>query len=73
MAADVTEPPGVVAHTAVLPEATPAAVSTAVVAEAAETHEVAVLSLIPFTVVAPSNALAACHGQRYHCLTLCIY
>ncbi len=51
----------IVAHDVVFPEATPAAVSPEVAADAAEPPEVAVLSLIPCMVVAPSNALAACH------------
>ncbi len=48
-------------HAAVFPEATPAAVSPEVAADAAEPPEAAVLSLIPCMVVAPSNAIAACH------------
>ncbi len=61
VAADAAEPPGVVVHAAVFPEATPAAVSPEVAADAAEPTEAAVLPLIPCMVVAPSNALAACH------------
>ncbi len=61
VAADAAEPPGVVVYAAVFPEATPAAVSPEVAADAAEPPEAAVLSLIPCMVVAPSNALAACH------------
>ncbi len=61
VAADAAEPPGVVVHAAVFPGATPAAVSPEVAADAAEPTEAAVLPLIPCMVVAPSNALAACH------------
>ncbi len=61
VAADTAEPPGVVVHAAVFPGATPAAVSPEVAADAAEPTEAAVLPLIPCMVVAPSNALAACH------------
>ncbi len=60
VAADAAEPPGVVVHAAVFPEAMPAAVSPEVAADAAEPTEAAVLLLIPCMVVAPSNALAAC-------------
>ncbi len=60
VAADAAEPPGVVVHAAVFPEATPAAVSPEVAADAAEPTEAAGLPLIP-CMVAPSNALAACH------------
>ncbi len=61
VAADAAEPPGVVVHAAVFPGATPAAVSPEVAADAAEPTEAAVLPLITCMVVAPSNALAACH------------
>ncbi len=61
VAADAAEPPGVVVHAAVFPEATPVAISPEVAADAAEPTEAAVLPLIPCMVVAPSNALAACH------------
>ncbi len=61
VAADAAEPPGVVVHAAVFPEATPAAVSPEVVAHAAEPPEAAVLASAPCMVVAPSNVLPACH------------
>ncbi len=61
VAADAAEPSGVVAHTAVFPEATPATASPEVAADATEPPEAAVLSLIPCMVVAPSNALTACY------------
>ncbi len=61
VAADAAEPPGVVVHAAVFPEATPAAVSPEVAAHAAEPPEAAVFASAPCMVVAPSNVLSACH------------
>ncbi len=62
VAADAAEPPEVVAFVAMFPEMmVPAGVSPKVAADAAEPPEVAVLSSVPCMVVAPSNALSACH------------
>ncbi len=61
VAADAAEPPGVVAHAAVFPKVTPAAVSPEVAADAAEPPEAAVLSLAPCMVVAPNNSCPVCH------------
>ncbi len=62
VAADAAEPPEVVAFVAMFPEVmVPAAVSPKVAADAAEPSEAAVLSSVPCMVVAPSNALSACH------------
>ncbi len=62
VAADAAEPPEVVAFVAMFPEVmVPAAVSPKVAADAAEPPEAAVLSSVPCMVVAPSNALSACH------------
>ncbi len=61
VAADAAEPSGLVVHAAVFPEATPTAAPPEVAADATEPPEAAVLSLIHCMVVAPSNALTACH------------
>ncbi len=62
MAADAAEPSEVVALAVMFPEAmAPAAISPEVVAQAAEPPEAAVLASVPCVVVAPSNALTACH------------
>ncbi len=62
VAADAAEPPEVMTFIAMFPEVmVPAAVSPKVAADAAEPPEAAVLSSVPCMVVAPSNALSACH------------
>ncbi len=62
VAADAAEPSEVVALAVMFPEVmAPAAISPEVVAQAAEPPEAAVLASVPCVVVAPSNALTACH------------